>query len=168
MRTSANNRIDLAGRKFGRLTVISYSHTNHHRKAFWNCVCECGVRKAIMGLRLVSGHTKSCGCQKSRKGNPIHGGAGSPTYQSWDNAKQRCFNARHHTHALYGGRGITMCDRWRKSFTAFLEDMGPRPGPEYSLDRYPNPNGNYEPGNCRWATASEQARNRRPRKTKKK
>lgn len=85
----------------------------------------------------------------------------SLTYRTWDAMIHRCHNPQSSAYHKYGGRGIVVCDRWRESFESFLSDMGDRPGPEYSIDRYPDKNGNYEPGNCRWATPSEQARNRR-------
>jgi hypothetical protein len=85
-----------------------------------------------------------------------------PEYKCWSGAKQRVTNRNCPAYPDYGGRGITMCDRWMNSLAAFLADMGPRPSPKHTLDRFPNNNGNYEPGNCRWATWTQQAGNRRP------
>lgn len=90
-----------------------------------------------------------------------HGYSKTPIHRTWCGMMTRCFNPSDKKFHLYGGRGITVCERWRKSFENFLADMGEKPGPEFSLDRYPDPNGNYEPGNCRWATLSEQARGKR-------
>ena len=95
-------------------------------------------------------------------GNPRKGIPASPEYHSWQGMMDRCQNQKNRKYPLYGGRGITVCQRWRDSFEHFLADMGRRPGPGYSLDRYPDPNGHYEPGNCRWATILEQRHNRRP------
>lgn len=82
-------------------------------------------------------------------------------WHSWQGMIQRCENTNHHSYHQYGGRGIKVCERWRKSFDAFLTDMGPRPSQKHSIDRYPNQDGDYEPGNCRWATMKEQQNNRR-------
>jgi hypothetical protein len=136
----------------------------------WRCQCDCGSCIETQGTALRAGRTRSCGClvTEFRKspgcGHVIEhghsrGGTNSPTYSSWTAMKKRCRCPRNKDWAIYGGRGITFCDRWH-SFTNFLADMGERP-PGTSLDRFPDKNGNYEPGNCRWATALEQARNRR-------
>lgn len=175
MAERAHNRLDLTGMIFGRLTVIGYSRTDKNRKAIWRCRCECGERPAVAAYKLTSGHTKSCGCLQREAGdanlakghaeNFIHGRVGTPTYKSWDAAKQRCFNRNDDHYPAYGGRGITMCERWRSSFLNFLADMGERPEGT-TLDRYPDNDGNYEPGNCRWATMKQQSNNRRDPWTK--
>ena len=92
--------------------------------------------------------------------NATHGCTGTPTYRAWQDMIQRCYNPRRTRYPMYGGRGITVCQRWRESFEAFLKDMGTSPSPRHSIDRIDN-NGNYEPGNLRWATAKEQSRNQR-------
>lgn len=87
----------------------------------------------------------------------------TPEYRSWHGAKARCYTVSHKSYSEYGARGITVCEKWKNNYLAFLEDMGRKPAPEYSLDRIDN-NGNYEPSNCRWATKAEQRANQRPRK----
>ena len=163
------SRIDLTGQHFGRLTVEGYSHTNGARKAYWKCRCDCGGEIVAQSQKLRDGRALSCGClrgQSPGSRRTVHGGVGTPTTSHGRLRRARCFNPNSDHYAEYGGAGITTCDRWKDSFAAFLDDMGERPEGK-TLDRFPNRTGNYEPGNCRWATPLEQARNRKwPRKRK--
>ena len=123
-----------------------------------------GQDKLVLGTHMRLGISKSCGCglryEAIAKAVSTHGKSDSPEWGIWSNMKTRCYNPNGSGYASYGGRGIAMCERWRESFESFLSDMGPRPGPDYQLDRIDN-NGNYEPGNCRWVTRSDNCRNRR-------
>ena len=128
------------------------------------CVCDCGNTKTIQNTYLRSGDTKSCGClsaESAAKRMTKHGRCGTPEYVSWMAMITRCTNPNQPHWKNYGGRGITVCERWRNSFEAFLEDMGEMSDKNMSIDRFPDKNGNYEQGNCRWATDKEQALNRR-------
>ena len=148
---------------FGRLTVISREGSDKHKKATWRCRCECGGEIVCNTGALMSGNTQSCGCLNRNVSGArfrTHGGSKSPEYNNWMAMKARCYNSENQDYALYGGRGITVCDRWRNSFENFLSDMGPRPFSRATVERK-NTNGNYEPGNCVWASQKSQTRNMR-------
>jgi hypothetical protein len=173
---------DLTGQRFGRLLVKRLAGVDKSRDTRWECICDCGNTLTVTSSHLMLGHTKSCGCFRvevsrkwgeSRKGisvNFVHGHSsssrgsprGSRTYSAWKAMRERCSNPKHQKYGYYGGRGISVCERW-DSFVNFLFDMGECP-PGLTIERVNN-GGNYEPSNCKWATRSEQIRNqRRPEK----
>lgn len=161
--------IDLLGKKFGKLVVLEQvKERGKHRKVYWICKCDCGNTATVLGDRLKNGHTKSCGCyarERSRDGNSTHGqnrrgGKRTAEYNAWSSMKERCLNPNYKEFQYYGGRGITVCERWLV-FENFFADMGVRTSTKHSLDRFPNVNGNYEPTNCRWATTAQQSRVKR-------
>ena len=149
--------IDLTGKKFGRLTVIGRAHGKH-----WSAICDCGGTAVSSGQSLREGKTKSCGClgkEQLAEGRTKHSGSKRPEYKLWSGIIQRCTNPNNKHYRNYGGRGISVCDRW-KDFANFFSDIGARPSKELTIDRTNN-DGNYEPGNVRWATRKQQQNNRR-------
>jgi hypothetical protein len=154
--------IDLTGQTFGKL-IVTERDGYIKNSAAWKCTCLCGKIVTISAKYLTSGTTKSCGCYRAERGRQhftTHGLAKIPEYKIWVSMKQRCFDVNSQAYADYGGRGITVCERWKKSFLAFYHDMGPRPSADHSIDREEN-DGDYEPDNCRWATYEEQNSNQR-------
>ena len=125
----------------------------------WLCQCDCGKEVIVRGASLTTGNTKSCGCLTTANA-VTHGKSRTDEYKAWGTMLQRCTNPRATGFDRWGGRGITVCERWRRSFENFLVDLGPKPSPQHSIDRINN-DGNYEPGNCRWATKQEQIWNSR-------
>lgn len=146
---------------YGRLTVIREVYGPARREV--ECRCSCGGTAVLSISSLKRGLVKSCGCYRRECGRAkslSHGMTKTPEYTTWKTMRQRTTNPRNPCFPLYGGRGIKVCEKWKGSFPAFLADMGQRPSPIHSIDRI-NVNGDYEPGNCRWATPVEQARNTR-------
>jgi hypothetical protein len=155
------------GTRFGRWTVLKHIGRDEERKAMWLCHCDCGNIVEVQGKRLRKGTSRSCGCARLEANRlaKSHGaarrGQRTPEYWSWVAMHTRCHCVSTSHWHRYGGRGIKVCSRWTgpHGFANFLIDMGKRPSKDHSLDRYPNPDGNYEPHNCRWATRQQQARN---------
>jgi len=159
--------IDETGNKYGRLTVIERSKTKKGSitNTFWLCRCDCGKETIANGTELRRGGRVGCGhkCKYYIEQRFKHGLSGTPEYTAWKGMLHRCDNREDNRYDDYGGRGIDVAREWRdkdNGFIGFLNYVGNRPSKDHSLDRI-NPNGNYEPGNVRWATKMEQANNRR-------
>lgn len=166
MRSRRTN--DLTGKTFGRLIVLrrdGYKGTN----LAWKCKCDCGQEKTVRGVSLMNGDTLSCGCLQrdmTSAAATVHGMSKTPEYMAWRHMQSRCFNPNVWNYSKYGGRGITVSPLWingdgvQTGFECFIDHIGVRPSSKHSIDRFPNRDGNYEPGNVRWATLKEQSRNR--------
>ena len=157
----------LEGKQFGRLTVVKRVGSDISKKnAIWECKCECGNTTLVPTCHLTSKHTQSCGCLKKETVNDgqfktKHGQSHKRPYRIWANMKSRCLNPKNKKYNIYGGRGIFVCDEWKNSFQAFYDwAMANGYKNDLTLDRIDG-DGNYEPSNCRWATFSEQNKNRK-------
>lgn len=152
---------DLKGQTFGRLTVAG-PHRRIGDKTAWPCRCECGAEVEVRSGDLTSGKAKSCGCfrrERASEERTTHGLGKPPEYNVWHKMRRRCEDPENIDYAYYGGRGITVCERWL-AFENFYADMGPRPTPDHQIDRIDN-SGNYEPANCHWTTRIVNCNNRR-------
>lgn len=155
-----SQRLELQGQRFYKLRVVSFAFMRK-QTTYWNCLCSCGNEIIVSGPHLTSGHTQSCSCfskEKLLKRLTTHGKNRTPIYIVWCSMIQRCTNPKNPHYKDYGGRGITICQRWFE-FENFYKDMGDRPK-EKTLDRKNN-NGNYTPKNCKWSTQKEQSNNQR-------
>lgn len=161
--------LDLAWKVFGRLSVVARVGQSNDGKITWLCRCSCGVEIVLVGASIKRGNVKSCGCLRRevtsarRRAGTVHGmcraAKRSSEWTAWQSMLARCENPNLKPYPRYGGRGVTVHPLWH-DFEPFFAHVGRRPTPQHSLDRFPNPDGNYEPGNVRWATWNEQNRNK--------
>jgi hypothetical protein len=156
--------IDLTGERIGVLTVLSRDTTSNHKRSYWICRCECGKVKSMLGDGLRSGKTKSCGCKVHRQlsDNEVLSSKRNRYYRIWRNIKTRCFNPNSKDYNRYGGRGVTICEKWvddSRNFIDYIQSLRGGNDPQLTLDRIDSDK-NYEPGNLRWASPALQARNR--------
>ena len=156
--------VDMTGKRYSSLVAIQICGKSASGDLKWLFRCDCGIEFKANGYYARTGkiiNCPTCAKERTRAASLIHGKSSTNEFEIWTGIHTRCYNKKAKAFKNYGGRGIVMCDRWRDSFENFLADMGKRPSPNHSLDRYPNNDGNYEPGNCRWATDAEQGNNKR-------
>lgn len=154
--------LKIAGQRYGRLVAIEQVALRHGEGWLWAFACDCGARVVLPGARVRFGNTSSCGClhrEQVAAQARTHGLSHRPEHNAWITMRRRCEDPKVIGYMNYGGRGISVCERWQV-FANFIADMGLRPGVGYSVDRIDNDRG-YEPGNCRWATRREQGYNKR-------
>jgi hypothetical protein len=160
-------KLNLSGEKYGRLLIVKevepFVYPSGRSVVRYLCRCDCGAKLIVRSFSLRSKYTKSCGClrrETTAKNSTTHGQSKALSeYRTWQGMKDRCHNSTNISYKWYGAKGVRVCDRWIHSFENFILDMGRKPSRTHSIDRI-NPSGNYEPSNCRWATPSEQTKNR--------
>lgn len=150
-------RREMIGKTFNKLTVKQFSSVTTRGMSKYLCVCQCGKEVEVSHANLNTGHTGSCGCL--RTGNPSHGMRHTKEYRAWLKMRERCHNPNDTSYPGYGGKGVVVADIYRESFQVFFEEVGKSPSNKHSIDRIDHTKG-YVPGNLRWATDTQQARNK--------
>lgn len=161
--TLKGRALDLTNRRFGRLVALGPIGRNANGDIRWHCRCDCGNATFVAATHLIHNHTTSCGCYQAEvttKRSTSHGMSHTKEYEAWCSMNKRCYSPNNKEYQNYGGRGIAVCDEWRYDFVAFYDHIGPMPFPKATIDRINNEL-SYFPGNVKWSTQKEQARNRR-------